>query len=566
MILEEWGGALERTGHYRAEFRVVWPDSTIHWLYGEGEVYRDSQGNPIRVVGVNMDISERKRDEAALRESEERFRIVADTAPVMICASGPDKLATFFNAGWFGFTGRTMQQELGYGWTEGVHPDDIEECLADYSASFDARRNCHLEYRLRRADGEYRSVVCNGVPRFADGVFTGYIATCIDITDAKRAQEEALTRQKLESLGVLASGIAHDFNNILGGILTCSEIALAGRNDGSPVEEELQRIRAAAIRGGEIVRQLMIYGGEESLAFEPVDVSFIIEDMVQLLKVSISKQAVLKIDLGENIPVVQGNPAQIRQVIMNLVSNASEAIGERSGVIRVGTSLVRVGKDSLVEGKILPEGGYVQIEVSDTGPGMTPEVQARIFDPFFTTKFAGRGLGLAVTQRIVRSHGGAIQASSSGQGATVQVWLPLSAEAARETKLALPGKQEAALRPGRILVVEDEELLRLAVSKGLAKRGFSVMQSGDGTTAINLIRAHASEFDVVLLDVTLPGMSSREILEEVRHTRPELKLVFTSAYGRETVEASLEGRVERFIQKPFQLAELVRELQVALAD
>ena len=154
----------------------------------------------------------------------------------MICVSGPDKLATFFNAGWLTVTGRTREQELGYGWTEGVHPDDLDECLAKYAASFDARENCHIDYRLRRADGEYRSVVCNGVPRFtSDGVFAGYIASCIDITDLKRTQEEALARQKLESVGVLAGGIAHDFNNLLGAILASAELALDEHVDSAPM-------------------------------------------------------------------------------------------------------------------------------------------------------------------------------------------------------------------------------------------------------------------------------------------------------------------------------------------
>jgi two-component system, cell cycle sensor histidine kinase and response regulator CckA len=570
-ISEELNRVLDHADFFSAEFRVVWPDGTIHWLFGKGQVFRDSLSNPIRMIGVNMDISERKRAEAALRESEERFRIMADTAPVMICAAGPDKLATFFNAGWLIFTGRSMEQELGYGWTEGVYPDDVDACLATYSASFEARRDCHIEYRLRRADGEYRSVVCNGVPRFApDGVFAGYIASCIDITDAKRAQEEALARQKLESVGVLANGIAHDFNNLLGGILASSELALEGR--GSSTEEELLRIRTAAIHGGEIVRQLMIYSGKENPAFEPVDLSLVIKEMLQLLEVSISKHALLRIELGENMPAVQANPAQIRQVVMNLVTNASEAIGERAGVIRIGTALVRVGPDSPgTDVTKLPEGDYLRMEVSDTGIGIAPAVQARIFDPFFTTKFPGRGrgLGLAVTDGIVRNHGGAIHVRASSQGTAFQVWLPCVAKEARGTgdSVASAAVDKAASRAGRILVVEDEDLLRLAVSKALAKRGFSVLEACDGSTGMELIRAHADNIDVVLLDVTLPGLSSREVFAETGRIRPELNVILTSAYGKETVAASFAGlRVERFIRKPFQLAELLAVVQGALTD
>jgi two-component system cell cycle sensor histidine kinase/response regulator CckA len=497
----------------------------------------------------------------ALRESEERFRNVADTAPVMICASGPDKLATFFNAGWLTFTGRTMEQELGYGWTAGVHPDDLDDCLARYSASFESRRRCHIEYRLRRADGEYRSVVCNGVPRFTpDGVFAGYIASCVDITEAKRAQEETLARQKLESVGVLARGIAHDFNNLLGGILAITECALAERGEASPPEEELLTIRTAAIRGGEIVRQLMTYGGEESSAFEPIDLSLLVEEMLQLLKVSISKHAILETELGAGLPAVPGNPAQIRQVVMNLVTNASEAIGERAGVIRVTTTRVRVGLDAHVTGVAnLSPGDYLKLEVSDTGGGMTPEVQTRIFDPFFTTKSAGRGLGLAAVQGIVRSHLGAIKVESSlAQGTRFEVFLPSTDQQVQRIPMAAQASaSESARITGAILVVEDEDMLRLAVSKMLRKRGLPVLEATDGNAAVDLFRANEPDIAVVLLDVTLPGMSGLEVFAELRRIRPDIKVIITTAYGQETTLPTVGvQQSSAFIRKPYQLNDL----------
>ena len=300
------------------------------------------QLNPIEteegtwVLSSIVDITGRQRAEAALLESEARFRNMADAAPVMIWVSGPDNVCNFFNKLWLEFTGRTMEQAVATGWLEGVHPDDWSLLAATCTASYDARRNIQMEYRMRRADGEYRWVLNNAVPRIApDGVFAGYIGSCIDITEVKRTQEEALASQKLESVGRLANGIAHDFNNLLGGILASAELVLAEREQGASSDEELLRIRTAAVRGGEIVRQLMIYGGKESPAFEPVDVSSLVEEMLQLLKVSISKRAILKAELGECLPAVHGNPAQIRQIVMNLVTNASEALAERDGVIRV---------------------------------------------------------------------------------------------------------------------------------------------------------------------------------------------------------------------------------------
>src|SRR5215831_4552475 len=297
--------SIDTTRIWEAEFRVVWPDGTLHWLLGKGQVYLDDFGQPIRMAGVSLEITERKQAEAALQESEERFRYLANTAPVMIWVVGPDKRGTFFNKCCLDFTGHTLEGKLGDGWIASLHPDDRGPFLDVYSSSIDARQEFRSIFRLRRADGEYRWVLCTGVPRFAPGgVFTGYIGSCIDITDIKRAQEEALARQKLESLGMLANGIAHDFNNLLGGILASAEVALEEHAQGSPVEEELLTIRTASVRGAEIVRQLMVYSGNDSTGFEPIDLSGLVGELLELLRISISKHAILEADLDSDLPAV----------------------------------------------------------------------------------------------------------------------------------------------------------------------------------------------------------------------------------------------------------------------
>jgi PAS domain S-box-containing protein len=290
---------------------------------------RQLEGLQQILLGID-DVTERKdRAEATLHESEERFRNMADTAPVMIWVAGPDKACTFFNKTWLTFTGRTLEQELGAGWAKGVHPQDLDHCIDTYSSAFYARRGFQMEYRLRRADGEYRWLLDNGVPRFETGdTFAGYIGSCIDITDLKRTQEEHLAKQKLESVGTLAGGIAHDFNNLLGGVLAHADLALAEFGNGSGPAEELQKIRIAAIRGAEIVRQLMIYSGRESEVLELVDLSEMVRDMLDLLKISVSKHAVVETALGKNLPAVRANAGRLRQVVMNLITNASEAIGD----------------------------------------------------------------------------------------------------------------------------------------------------------------------------------------------------------------------------------------------
>jgi two-component system, cell cycle sensor histidine kinase and response regulator CckA len=397
---------------YSMEMQCIRKSGALVWVRLYGSLARDEEDRPKYLIAVMEDVTQRKQAEAALQESEERFRNMADTAPVMIWVSDTNKRCNFVNKVWLEYTGRTLEQELGAGWAEGIHPDDLDRCVATYSASFDAHRPFRMEYRLRRADGDYRWVLDEGNPRFTgDGVFTGYIGSCVDITEVKRTQAEALANQKIESLGQLARGVAHDFSNLLSGILVSAELALSNSAENSIPKEELLRIRTAATRGGEIVRQLITYGGKENPAFEPIDLSLLVDEMLQLLKVSISKQATLEADLGRGLRAVYANPAQLRQVVMNLVTNASQALEERVGVIRVTTAPVK--------------GDYLRLEVSDTGSGMTPEVQARIFDPFFTTKSNGHGLGLAAVQGIVRSHSGMINVVSAlGNGTRFEVLLP----------------------------------------------------------------------------------------------------------------------------------------------
>jgi CheY-like chemotaxis protein len=374
----------------------------------------------------------------------------------------------------------------------------------------------------------------------------------------RHAQAESFARQKLESLGILASGIAHDFNNLLGGVLAQAELALAELTGGSNPQQELNEIRNAAIRGSEMVRQLMIYAGKESDVLELVDVSMAVEEMLGLLKATISKHAVLVTDLRNDLPAVNARAAQIRQILMNLVVNASDAIiNNRDGVIRVATRCLTVdpGITSTLAQDVA-EGDYVELEVSDTGSGISRENQVRMFDPFFTTKSAGRGLGLAVIHGIVRSLGGAIRVSSElGKGSSFHVLLP----SAGTPPLASDGDEaaEEEVRPssnGTVLVVEDEPALRLAVCRALGKTGFTVFEAEDGCKAMELLHARAEEIDLLFLDMTIPGISSHELLAEAVQMRPDIKVILTSAHTEEMVKETLSGpQVRGFVRKPFRL-------------
>jgi len=389
-----------------------------------------------------VDIGERKRAEAALAESEARFRVMADTVPVMTWGADSTKFRTFFNKVWLEFTGRTLEQELGNGWREDIHPEDLSRCMDIYTTSFDARQSFRMEYRLRRADGEFRWILENGVRLFApNGIFTGYIGTCIDITDSKRAQQEAFSRQKLESLGMASAQIAHDFGNLFSGMIGHAELMLDDLAPGSLTARNAAAIFDLASRGSEIVKELILYTGQDDSQVELLDMPQVIQQMQELLKISISKRATLRIVLSHDIPTIFASATHIRQIVMNLVMNASEAIGDQPGTIEIDISEAEVKPGDQLESAGLQPGRYARLSVSDTGVGMTPKLQARIFDPFLTTKPGGRGLDLAVTEGIVRRYGGRVMLrSADGRGSRFEVLLPTTAQTGQRGHTAKGGK------------------------------------------------------------------------------------------------------------------------------
>jgi len=542
---------------FSTEKRYEREDGSVIWAEMCKSLVRDMDGHPKCFIAVVEDITERKNAEAALKESEKRFRNMADSAPVLIWVSGPDKLCTFFNKSWLEFTGRTMEQELGEGWAQSVHPDDLERCLSIYHSSFEARRDFKMEYRLQRHDGEYRWVIDQGVARFSsDKMFAGYIGCCIDITELKQNYEQHLATQKLESLGVLAAGVAHDFNNLLGAIVARAESALGDLNPGSPATEDVDQIRVTSLRAAEIVSQLMSFARQEIAPLVSVDLSSLVAEMLEFLKVSIAKTAALQTNLAPDLPLANVNAAEIRQVVMNLILNASEALEGRAGSITITTA--RVSLDST-------PGDAVRLEVEDTGCGMTEAVKARIFDPFFTTRFTGRGLGLSAVQGAVRRHGGSITVDSTpGKGSRFTVILPCAAGEAAAAEPAAAPSISAGKQGAKVLFVEDEDSLRNVIVKVLRKKNFLVVEAANGTDAIECLKSDPAGIGVVLLDVALPGISGGELLDELYRIRPGIKVILSTAYSRETASSTFAGReFWGFIRKPYRTADLVTLLRQA---
>jgi signal transduction histidine kinase len=328
-----------------------------------------------------------------------------------------------------------MAQEKGNGWVEGVHPDDRKACYEAYCSAFDAREPFQLEYRLRRADGQYRWIADRGVPHFIKGAFAGYLGSGFDITDFKQAHERILVSQRLESLRIMSSGIAHDFGNLIGGIWLEADLALSELPAESPARESIERMLTLVEYSKEIIGLLSASVGAapDDASRERFDLSTVVERTVQLLQRSVLKLPTVRCNLRKDLPAIWGNLTQIRQVVVNLVTNASESLVTADGAIVITTGKASVSRSQHTSGPRagLAAGDYVHLTVTDTGCGMGPEISERIFDQFFTTKAPGRGLGLAAVHGIVQSHGGFIEVTSTpGAGSTFTVWLPCAAPGA----------------------------------------------------------------------------------------------------------------------------------------
>ena len=719
---------IRRKGSDSGLMRLMAVDGTERiWLYRN--ILFEAPGAAPRVLGHAQDITERVRSEETLKESERRFRTLADTAPVFIWMAGTDGQCVFVNKAWLDFTGRTLDQELGRGWAENFHPDDYPRGMTDFLAAFAKREPYQSEYRMRRADGEYRWILDTGTPRFSPGGrFAGYIGSCIDITQARNdrdalriardeltlrvaertaelvranealreseqhyqvltdlapvgifrtdaagrciyvnertcqitgmSQEEAregrwdkilddesrarlalewrkvlegggpgslehpiarrdgsaiwaLTHfaaerdasgvvtgcigtiadvsgrkraeeenrkletqmqhaQRLQSLGILAGGLAHDFNNLLTVILGNARMAMMALPKGSAALDNLAEIEAATSRAADLTNQMLAYSGKGRFTVQAVNLSHLAEEVTNLLQTLISKRTAILFDLAASLPSIEADPSQISQIAMNLITNASEAIGTEGGVIRVSTGVIEATRAYLSGPYFddqLPPGRYVFLEVSDTGCGMSPETQSRIFDPFFTTKFTGRGLGLAAVIGIVRAHHGALKVSSElGNGSNFRVLFPVAGKPAQGRVNILP---RSLARPdrGAILVVDDEAAMRDLARAILEKSGFTVMTAANGDDAIRIFRLHTAEIQAILLDLTMPVMNGEEAAAEFGRIRPDVPIVLSSGYSEQEVAGRFPGKnLAGFLKKPYEPADLVETLQKTLEE
>ena len=538
------------------------------------------KGRDARVTAIR-DLTDRKKAENALRESEERYRTLVETSPDAIVMTDMNNKLVMVNQG----TARL----LGYDSAEEVmekvdnvftHIDpEFHEVAEDRFKQYNRTRGTRAAiYRLvRRDQNEVCVEVNSSVLADPEGNMIGVISVIRDITDRILAEEERRKleeqiqhAQKLESLGILAGGIAHDFNNLLMGVLGNASLALLDLPKGSPVRHSVEQIEKTARAAADLTNQMLAYSGKGRFMVEPVDISKLVKDMAGLLKVSISKKVDLKFDFDQDLPPVEADAAQLRQVIMNLIINASEAIGDEPGVVSVRTGTVEADSSFFAETYThdnLPEGAYVYLEVADSGCGMDQETIGRIFDPFFTSKFTGRGLGLAAVLGIVRGHKGAVRVQSEpGQGTTIRVVFPPATDGkhppAPESRKKKPGKVG-----GKILVVDDEASIRDVTRRMLESSGFEVVTAKNGREAVETFKEQGQQIAGVLLDATMPQMDGLETFERLRRIRKDVRVVLSSGYSEQEATQRFTGKgLTGFIQKPYRYDDLIDKLHEVLGD
>lgn len=541
----------------------------------------NSAGEAYALCGISTEITDRKNAELELQENRRQlsnligqlpgaaFRCVFDEKLTALFASEGMLQLTGFSADDF-VAGRKNIAEL-------THPADRALIRQAVATGIKERRGFESEYRIIHRDGHEKWVLVRGRPVYeASGDLRFIEGMAIDVTALKNAEAEKiafernlLETQKLESLGVLAGGIAHDFNNLLTAILGNASLMRYAVPRDETAQVHLAQIENAARRAADLCAQMLAYAGKGKLSSGRIDLSKLVRETTSLLEISIGKNCGLVLNLADDLPSVLGDATQLRQIVMNLVINGSDAIGEEAGGKITVTTFTRQADAALLNSALhhpkLEAGPYVGLEVRDNGCGMTAETVGRIFEPFFTTKFSGRGLGLSAVIGIVQSHRGALFVESEpGHGSTFRLLLPAASGLAAENAkpAAVPSLQ--SLR-GTILIADDEESVRLMVGKMIQRHGGAALVAENGQRALEIFREQRDKIDLILLDLTMPGLSGEEILLQLQQMKATQKIVIMSGYGEEeTMQRCAELGVVGFISKPFELHAVVAKLHSLL--
>ncbi len=534
------------------------------------EPLRDGDGAIRGTVGVAIDISELRQRDAALRESERRLRQVIDLVPHFIFAKDEEGRFILANRAVAEAYGTTVRELIGR--TDADFARSEEEARRfredDLAVLRSGQPKVVPEEPITDARGRVRWLQTTKIPFTASGAGRpAVLGVSIDITQRKAAEETLRRAAKEESLAVLAGGVAHDFNNLLAAILGHASLALKQLPEGSPARRHVEKAAGAVERAADLTRQMLAYSGRGHFVVRPTDLNALVRENLPLLEVALPKAVRLLARLAPELPPVDADSGQLQQVLMNLVINAAEAIGERGGSVTVSTGVRAVGAEDKAlwraSGQPLEPGPHVQLEVADDGPGMDEATLDRIFEPFFTTKFTGRGLGLAAVLGVVRGHKGALSVDSApGRGTTFRVLLspsPRAREAGEDSKPAAPR------RGTTVLLVDDEEVVREMVGEVLEQAGLAVLRAEDGRRALDLFREARGRVDVVLLDLSMPGWSGEQTCRRLRELDPGVRVILSSGYDPDEARGRFGADAPAgFIQKPYRPEQLLAEIERCL--
>jgi PAS domain S-box-containing protein len=521
----------------------------------------------------------RSKAESDLRKSQELFGAFMDNMPAVVCLKSADGMVTYGNREFKRFFGKESVGKnvldmpfRDRAQAEAIHKEDLRVFTEGPLLA---------EWELTDVLGREHLMEIRKFPVYQEGTASYVGSVGVDVTERRLAEAEkiALERrmqqsQKMESLGILAGGIAHDFNNLLMGIIGNVDLALMQVPEGSPLRSYLERADSAAHRASDLSNQMLAYSGKGRFIIEKVDLSALCRDMVPLLASIVSTDAVIEFNPKEELPIVEADVTQLRQVIMNLITNASDALYNGKGTIRIVTGVADVkgnrAADFALEG--LTEGQYVYLEVSDDGCGMDEETVSRVFDPFFTTKDKGRGLGLASVTGIVRGHKGSINIRSEpGMGSVFQVFFPVAGEggpAAGESAAEAPEADGTGNSEGvTVLLVDDEKTIREVAKEILEEFGYSVVTASDGLEGVTIFRAMKETISVVLLDMTMPRMDGKAALKIIKEISPSTPVILSSGFSNHELHGFTGSeKPSGFVQKPYRVKALIAEIQKALAE
>ncbi len=553
------------------EFRIARPNGSVRWIFSRGFQVRDMAGQVIRFAGVASDITERKQAEAFLRESEEKFRQLADNITDVFWMTSPDlKVIQYISPGYELIWGRSTESLYNdaHQWVDCILPEERERVFAIFGTLTQNEPSVSVEYRIARPDGTIRWVHDRGFQvRDATGKLVRLAGVVTDITERKQLEAQLFQSQKLETVGKLAGGIAHEFNSILTAIIGQSELLLSDLPSSSPHFANAGAIRKAADLAAGLTKQLLAYGRKQLLRSESLNLNHVLSGMEGVLRHLMGSDVDVRIIPAVDLSLVKADAGQIEQVIMNIAINAREAMSH-GGKLTLETSPATLDEEYVRRFPEVKAGEYVRLAISDTGAGMTEEVKARLFEPFFTTKGVGEGtgLGLATCHGIIKQSGGHISVYSElGRGTTFKVYLP-RIEKRTEIPAAKPAASDLPRGTETILLVEDDTSLREMATLLLQRLGYSVVVAANGPEALNLTQQrNTAPIDLLFTDIVMPQMDGKELADRICASHPQTKTLFTSAYTENAaIHHGVLNEGVALLQKPFTPSALALKLRAVL--